>query len=303
MRIVLAGGSGSLGRALARSLASDHEVVVLTRTARPDAAYRQVVWDGKTVGHWAHELEDAVVINLAGELVDRRPTPANVALLTASRVEPTQALVAASKQHPPALWVQMSTLAAYGDAGQATLTEASPVADGPPQMAGVATAWEHALVGHNAARCVVLRAAVVLEPGTPALNRLVAVTRWGLGGRIGSGRQWFSWLHVDDFVAIVHHAIVEASMKGLYLATSPQPVTNAELMATLRQQLHRPWAPPTPTLLVRLGSIMLCTDPALALTGRQAVPQRLFDGGFTFLHPELDGALADLLPVEDRWAR
>ena len=131
MRIVLAGGSGSLGRRIAADLtARRHEVVVLTRSPRPGSPFRQVEWDGVTVGPWAAELEGAAVINLAGALVDRRPTPANVELLKTSRVEPTRALAAAAATltTPPPVWIQAGTLAIYGDAGEAVLDESAPPA-------------------------------------------------------------------------------------------------------------------------------------------------------------------------------
>ena len=135
---MVAGGSGALGRRLCEDLAAaGHEVVVLTRRPRGGPS-RQVAWDGRTVGPWQRELEGAAVVNLAGELVDRRPTPANVDLLTRSRVDPTRALVAASASlaAPTPVWVQISTLAIYGDAHDDVLDESASPADGPPQMAG-----------------------------------------------------------------------------------------------------------------------------------------------------------------------
>ncbi|MFI5843009.1 TIGR01777 family oxidoreductase [Catenuloplanes sp. NPDC051500] len=298
MKVVLAGGSGALGRRIAASFAGDGaEVVVLTRTARPGSPYRQVQWDGVRVGSWAGELAGAVLVNLAGELVDRRPTAANIALLTRSRVEPTLALkhAAATLDTPPAVWVQASTLAIYGDGGDTVLTEASPPADGPAQMAGVARAWEEAAAGAPADRQVVLRTGVVLDRDTPALDRLAGLTRWGLGGRIGAGRQWISWLHIDDLLTIVRRAADDPAMSGVLHATSPSPVRNADLMAALRRVLRRPPSPPTPEALVRIGAVLLRTDPALALTGRRAVPARLSGAGFEFAHPELVPALRDLL--------
>ena len=306
MKVIVAGGSGSLGRRLCADLsARGHEVVVLTR--RPEfGPHRQVGWDGRTVGAWADELAGAAVINLAGELVDRRPTPANIELLTTSRVQPTRALAdaAAALDTPVPVWVQASTLAIYGDAGEALLTEASPLADGPPQMAGVARAWEAAAEGVHAKRQVVLRTSFVLDRGTPALNRLSFLVRAGLGGRIGSGRQWFSWIHIEDWLTVVRWALEEsnagrtggaAPARGVVLATGPNPVRNDELMATLRQVLHRPPAPPTPTALVRLGALILRGDPALGLTGRRAVSTRLDEAGIRFGQADLRMALSDLL--------
>jgi uncharacterized protein (TIGR01777 family) len=297
-RVVLAGGTGALGRRLGADLAArGEEVVVLTRSPRPSQPHRQVAWDGATVGPWASELAGSALVNLAGELVDRRPTPANVDLLTRSRVQPTRALVkaAAAVSPPPTTWVQLSTLAIYGDAGESILDESAPPADGPPQMAGVARAWEAAATGTVAARQVVLRTAVVLDRDTPALARLEGLARWGLGGRVGSGRQWVSWLHIDDFLAIVRRTLADRTLEGVVHATSPNPVRNADLMAGLRHALHRPPAPPTPALLVRLGAFVLRTDPLLALTGRGCIPARLLEHGFAFEYPHLAPALADLL--------
>lgn len=290
-----------MGRRLAGALAArGHEVVVLSR--RPSSSpHRTVWWDGATPGPWAAELAGSAVVNLAGELVDRRPTAANVALLRQSRVGPTRALAAAtaSLEEPVPVWLQASTLAIYGDAHEEVLTESSALATGPPQMAGVARAWERAADGVDAERTVVLRTSIVLDRGTPALDRLTGVVRWGLGGRIASGRQWFSWIHVDDWLSIAVQALegegAAGGLTGVVHATAPGPVRNAELMRLLRQALRRPAAPPTPAWAVRAGSVLLRTDPALALTGRRAVPARLQDAGFTFAHPELEQALPDLV--------
>jgi hypothetical protein len=297
VKVVLAGGSGSLGRRIAADLTSrGDEVVVLTRTPHPDRPYRQLRWDGATVGEWADQLPGAALVNLAGQLVDCRPTAANIALLTRSRVEPTRALAeAAGVAGAPAVWVQMSTLAIYGDRGDEVLDETAPVADGPPQMAGVARAWEEAATGAPAGRQVVLRTAPVFDPGTPALDRLAGLVRWGLGGRVGSGRQHVSWLHVADLLPIVRRALDEPALAGMLHATSPNPVRNTELMATLRSVLRRPPALPTPAPLVRIGAVLLRTDPALALTGRRCVPARLEQAGHTFSYPWLRPALRDLL--------
>ncbi|WP_134741519.1 TIGR01777 family oxidoreductase [Nocardioides sp. 503] len=298
MKVVVAGGSGSLGRRLCQDLAATgHEVVVLTRRVRP-GPFRQVVWDGRTVGPWSVELEGSAVVNLAGELVDRRPTPANVALLTSSRVEPTHALVEASRtlDRPVPVWVQASTLAIYGDAGDAVLDESAPPADEPPQMTSVAKAWEAAVGGARADRVVVLRTGIVLDRDTPALDRLWSLARWGVGGRVGPGTQWVSWIHIDDWLAIVRGLLEPGgpALDGVVHATGPRPVRNAELMAALRRSVGRPAAPPTPRVLVRMGAVLLRTDPALALTGRRALPAKLLGAGFEFRHPDLDAALADL---------
>lgn len=312
MKVVVAGGSGALGRALCASLTrSGHDVVVLTRHLR-DSPYRQREWDGATLGPWMEELSGSAVVNLAGELVDRRPTRANIELLTRSRVDPTQALARAAQEvaDPPKVWVQASTLAIHGDAGEERVTEDSAPGDGPPQMVGVARAWEAAAADVRADRQVILRTSIVLDRDTPALRRLAGLVRFGLGGRVGSGQQWFSWIHVDDWLRIVHWClglpsstagaadVADSPPSGVLVATAPHPVRNSELMSTLRSVLHRPAAPPTPELAVRLGSLVLRTDPALGLTGRRAVSTRLDDAGFVFEHPYLREALEDLLRGE-----
>ena len=272
--------------------------MILTRTASSGQhRHRRVSWDGRTVGSWAAELTDTdVVINLAGELVDRRPTPANIALLTSSRVEPTRALAAAARglARPVPIWIQASTLAIHGDTGDRVLDETSPPGTAPAQMTGVARAWEAAARDAGAARMVILRTGIVLDAGTPALDRLVSIVRLGAGGRIATGRQWVSWIHIEDWLAILDH-ILGTAAAGILVASSPNPVRNRDLMSSLRRVLHRPPAPPTPAWAVRAGAVLLRTDPALALTGRRAMPHRLLEAGFAFTHPDLDETLTDLL--------
>ncbi|MEU4690097.1 TIGR01777 family oxidoreductase [Actinoplanes sp. NPDC023714] len=306
MKVVIAGGSGSLGQRIARDLVGrGDEVVILSRSVRRVEWGRQVHWDGRTVGGWAAELVGAAVVNLCGELVFRRPTPAGVALLTRSRTEPTRALAAASAglDRPVPVLVQMSTLAIYGDAGEAVLDESAPPAAGPPQMAGVARAWEEAAAGIAAGRRVTLRTGIVFDPGTPAFDRLTGFVRWGLGGTMGTGRQWISWLHIDDMCAIVRRCLDDPALSGVVHATAPHPVRNADLMATLRRTMGRTVGLPAPAPLVRLGSVVLRADPMLALSGRHCVPRRLQDAGFGFEYPELEPAVANLLKKRERAAR
>jgi uncharacterized protein len=146
----------------------------------------------------------------------------------------------------------------------------------------------------SAERAVVLRTGIVLDRNTPALDRLAGLARWGLGGRIGNGRQWVGWIHIADWLVIVRVAL-DGPLSGVLVAMSPQPVRNAELMAELRSAGRRPVAPPTPAIVVKIGSVLLRADPALALTGRRATPRRLLDAGFTMSYPRITEALADLL--------
>lgn len=304
MKIVLAGGSGSLGRRITADLVPrGHEIVVLTRRPNPHLHVRQVLWDGQTVGGWAAELEGpgTAVINLAGKLVDCRPTQRNIAELTRSRVLATRALVDASIRlnTPVAHWIQASTTAIWSDAGETRCTEGTPLpAVGLPQMTGVARPWEEAFGGANTEHGIILRTSIVLDPQSPALRRLAALTKLGLGGRVASGRQWFSWIHLTDWLSIVRAGLgltpgVELPA-GCVVGASEHPVRNADLMTALRAQLHRPGLP-TPAFMLRIGAIALRTDPELGLTGRYATSKVLEEANFQFQYPNLAGALADLL--------
>jgi uncharacterized protein len=298
MKIVIAGGTGTLGQRIAADLQKEGaDVVVLTRSPRRNLPFRQVVWDGRSVGPWSRELESSVLVNLAGELVDCRPTKANIELLRRSRVEPTRALAQASHEcrRPPGLWLQGSSTAIYGDAGDAVISETASIPSGPPQMPGVARPWEEAAKEGIADRQVIFRMSLVLDTDTPVLDRLSRLVKLGLGGRISSGRQWVSWIHVRDMLNALRF-VLDNEIEGVLNITSPRPVPNEVLMKELRRHLNRPWSPPTPAPLVRLGAWLMGSDPEIALTGRRCVPARLIEAGFDFELPELRTALDDLFP-------
>jgi uncharacterized protein len=295
---VLPGGSGYLGRHLARRRrAHGDEVVVLTRgRAGERDGIRYVSWDGRTVGEWAVELEGAhAVVHLAGQRVDVRPTRGNIHELVRSRVEPVVAVGRALEQLavPPPVWVQVATLAIHGDAGEQLLDETVvPSGVGPPQMVGVALAWEHAFRAVAACRrTVLLRCGVAIGPADPATEQLTRLTRLGLGGPIGTGRQWVSWIALDDLLTVVERAIDDEQMAGLYHVTTPNPVRNRELMAAIRRTVGRRHGLPSPALLTWLGAWLLGSDPQLALTGRRAIPARLEREGHRFTYPTIAQAL------------
>ncbi|MFA9432998.1 epimerase [Egicoccus sp. AB-alg2] len=303
-RVVLAGGSGYLGRHLAQRLRErGDEVVVLTRgTSGHRGGVRFEHWDGRTVGSWAAVLDGAdALVNLAGRRVDVRPTRANVDDLRDSRVNAVRALgqAAAGLDEPPAVWVQVATMAVYGEGGEIVCDESvPPPPDGPRQMVGVATAWEAAFadaVRDRNGRDVLLRCGVVIGPGDPATAHLAWLARLGVGGRIGSGRQWVSWIALDDLLSVVVRAMDEPAMAGTYHVTSPQPVRNAALMAGVRRVVGRRWGLPIPAFGVHVGTWLLGSDAALPLTGRRGHPGRLLDERYRFTTPDLDAALATAL--------
>ena len=298
-RVVLAGGSGFLGRALAEAFArAGYEPVVLTRRVRKDLSrVRQVVWDGRTVGAWARELEGAaVVINLAGRSVECRHTPRHRREIVESRLASVEALGRAigSCAEPPAVLVQAASLAVYGDAGRRICEEGAPAGRGFPVE--VCLRWERAFDSLRlpATRKVLLRIGFVLGRGGGALPRLARLARLYLGGTLGEGHQYISWLHVRDFCRLVLWCVEHEGAEGVFNATGPCPVTNAEFMCELRCALKRPWSPRVPAWLVRLGAFLLRTEPGLALEGRRCLPERLIEGHFKFLYTNLESALADI---------
>lgn len=303
-RIVLAGGSGYLGRHLSRMLvARGDDVVVLTRgRATTVDGVRYVHWDGVTLGPWAAELEGAhAVVHLAGKRVDARPTRRNVDELIRSRVQPVRVVGEAVRacDVPPGVWVQLSTLAIHGDSGDRLLDESVlPTGIGPRQMVTVALAWETAFrqASREIDRTVLLRPGIALGgDDDPATARLRQLCRLGLGGPVAGGRQWVSWLALGDLLRIIVRAIDRDDVHGLYLATAPEPVTNAEMMRTYRRHLHRRVGLPAPAVATKVGAWLMGSDPALALTGRRGVPRRLLDEGFTFETTSFDDAVATAL--------
>jgi uncharacterized protein len=288
-----------LGLALARHLkAKGHRVSILSRNPKSDSGIPSIKWNGIDAEEsWGSQLSGCILINLAGELVDRVPTQENIDLLERSRVLPTLALSSASNRFgAPSLWLQMSTLAIYGDAGERELTEISRPAEGPRQMAGVAKAWEAAMAGAKADRTVFLRTAVVLQPNSPALDRLLTITKRFMGGTVGNGQQWVSWIHIDDFLRAIDFIIEHPSVSDVVHVSSPVPIRNRNMMKALRVALARPWVPPIPRFAIQLGARWLFrTDPQLALTGRRGLPNRLLRDGFEFKFPTFEAALQDLL--------
>lgn len=302
-KVVLAGGSGFLGQALAgRLAATGWEVVVLSRRPRPEAPFREVAWDGCAAGSWITELDGAqAIVNLAGRSISCVHTPENRREIDESRVAAVRALAEGSKRvaRPPVAWIQCSATGFYGDAGDRLCDETAP--SGNDFLAGVCRRWEEefAAVARPGLRQVVLRLGVVLDASQGALPPLARLTRWFAGGATGSGQQYLSWIHREDVMAGFVAALSDSTLTGIYNLCAPTPVTNAEFMRSLRAGLGRPWAPPAPAWAIRLlaGPIM-GVDPALALHGQRCVPRRLVDAGFQFAHPDLGPALRELLETK-----
>ena len=298
-RVVLAGGSGFLGRALAKELLlRNYEVVVLTRSPRErsDGA-KEIVWDGKYIGEWIQFLDGAeAVINLAGRGINCRHTPENIREIIDSRVNSVNAVGAAIYHitHPPGVWVQAGAVGFYGDPEDHLCDENSPA--GGDTLAGICQPWEGAFdsVSTPKTRCVLLRIGFVLGRDGGALPVLAGLTKWFLGGTVGGGKQFISWIHVGDLSRMFIEAVERDEPAGTFNAVGPNPVTNREFMRELRRALHRPWSPPAPEWAVKLGSRLMRTEPSLALTGCRVAPKRFLEAGFNFQFPDLPGALKNL---------
>jgi uncharacterized protein len=299
-RVVIAGGSGFIGRALAKEwLAQDYEVVVLTRSPRkPTNGATEVLWDGEHAGEWIQFLDGAeAVVNLAGRSIQCRYTPENLRELTASRVNSVLAIAAAMDRaaHPPGVWVQAGAVGFYGDPKDSWCDETSPA--GTDTLAGICQPWEAAFNSASApkTRRVLLRIGFVLGRDGGALPLLAGLTKWFLGGTVGSGQQFISWIHIADLSRMFIEAIECDGLTGTFNAVGPNPATNREFMRELRRALHRPWSPPAPEWAVKLGSRLMGAEPSLALAGCRVAPKRFIEAGFLFQFPELLGALTNLL--------
>ena len=299
-KVVIAGGSGFLGSSLAHHLhAKGCEVVVLSRRSSGPPPARFAQWDARNLADWHPELDNAsALVNLTGRTVDCIKTPAHKEEILRSRVDSTTVLGRALRaiDNPPPVWVQMSTAHIYGDPPSAICDESSPIGEGFAPTVG--TAWEAAFndaIPDNI-RPVILRPTFVLGRRGGALSRLRKLARLGLGGKIGHGKQGISWIHEADMNRIFERAIADHTMRGTYIATAPNPVSNAQFMRTLRKAIGMPVGLPAPAFMVKIGApLLLRTDPELAIFGRYCVSKRLKDEGFEFTFPALDGAISNLM--------
>lgn len=296
MKIVIAGASGLVGRALTRALRGlGHDVWRLARRATVDAP-DQILWSPAAGELAAADLRGTdAIINLAGENIGRRWTAARRERILRSRVDATRTLVRAmaEMERPPAVLLNASAVGFYGDRGDEVLTESSALGHG--FLPEVCLAWEtHAQVAaRRGVRTVLMRFGVVLSRHGGALARLLPLFRLGLGGRLGGGEQWMSWISMHDVVGAVMHALRDELSAGAINFVAPAPVTNSEFAATLGAALRRPAVLPTPGWALRLAFGDMADETLLASTRVQ--PQRLAERGYAFRHPTLDAALRELL--------
>jgi hypothetical protein len=293
MKVFITGGTGFVGSAVSgRLIQGGHEVVVLSRSGRspgPSGA-RVVRGDPVQAGDWQDEAARAdAAVNLAGESIFQRWNKEVKKRLTDSRVLTTRHLVdaLAAGGRAPAL-LSASAVGYYGPRGDETIDESS--AAGNDFLADLCVQWEAEAnrASDAGARTTVMRFGIVLDRGGGALEMMTKIFKWGLGGRLGSGDQYFSWIHRRDLADAVSFLLENPDAAGAFNLTAPHPVTNAEMTKTLAQKLSRPAILPAPGFAVRgalgeFGSVLL--------EGQRVYPQNLLDAGFEFTFPRLEQAL------------
>jgi hypothetical protein len=301
MHVTIAGGSGFLGTALAAALAgAGHSVTILTRrpaATRGTPAARYVAWnpDG-TVGGWADACQGTdVVVNLAGESIAAgRWTARRKQALLDSRVRPTASLARfiAGANPRPAAFISSSAIGYYGPRGEDILTEASP--SGTGVLADIGRQWEEAAApaASTQTRVAIIRTGIVLDAADGALAKMLVPFRLGLGGPFGSGRQYMSWIHRDDWVALARWLVESPGLEGPFNATAPHPITNAAFAKTLGRVLNRPAVAPAPAFVLRIALGEMAGP--LLLDSQRVVPARALAAGFTFAYPALEDSLRAL---------
>ena len=306
-RIILAGGSGFLGQLLA-----DHfqpkgwEPIVLTRHPAANAKFEEFHWDARTIGDWAKLVDGAeAVINLAGRSVNCRYNPENRRAIMDSRVDSTRVLGQAisSCAEPPRVWLNSSTATIYrhtfGPAHDETSTDFATAKEARDEFSvEVARAWENAFneAATPVTRKVALRTTLVF--GTPeggVFRILRRLAKTGLGGRMGNGRQFVSWIHDEDFCHAVEWILEHNELAGPINIAAPQPVTNSEMMATFRRVCGGvPFGLPATEWMLELGAFVMRTETELLLKSRRVAPGKLLANGFQFRFPRMEDALRDL---------
>ena len=308
MKVVIPGGSGQVGTILSRAFtASGAEVVVLSRHAYA-APWRVVEWDGATAGGWCSEIDGSdVVINLAGHTVNCRYDAANRRKILDSRVLSTRAVgqaIAAAKK-APGVWLQAGTATIYAHRYDADNDERAGLIGGDEPNAPekwrfsirVAKAWEAAALETEVpqTRKVLLRSAMVMSPDRGGVfATLLRLVRLGLGGPVGGGRQFVSWIHYEDFVRAVNWLIDHQELSGVVNVAAPGPLPYADFMQALRRAVGVPVGLPATRWMLEIGALVLRTETELILKSRRVVPARLLESEFSFLYPAWPAAAEEL---------
>jgi uncharacterized protein len=300
-KIIIAGGSGFLGKLLAEYFCEqNYKVIVLSRSEKKIASNLTFVkWDGENLGDWTEELEGAeALINLCGKSVDCRYTTKNKHVIYDTRLKSTAILGEAigGCTHPPKTWINSSSATIYRYAEDHDMDEETGE-QGTGFSVDVCQKWEKTFfdADTHSTRKVVLRIAIVLGKKGGALHPLKGQSKIGLGGRQGTGQQYFSWIHETDFINAVNYIIDHNNLTGVYNLAAPNLVKNNQFMSSLRKSLNVPFGIPLSKLVLEIGARIIQTETELILKSRRVVPLKLTKSGFKFQYPYLEEALNDLL--------
>ena len=298
MRVMITGATGFIGRALCVALHRDYDVIALSRRvdrARQSVGHIATVvgWDAKTPAGWKDQAEDAsAIINLAGENVGSgRWNEKRKSRILQSRLDSTGAVIDAVKEleNKPNVVILASAIGYYGSRRDEQLDETSKPGEG--FLANVCQQVESRAeeIESLGVRCIILRTGIVLGQNGGALAKLAQPFRFFLGGYLGSGDQWFSWISLDDEISAIRFLMEHEPLRGAFNLTAPQPVTMKEFCATLGKVLHRPSWMHVPAFILRLALGEMADG--MLLSGQRVLPKRLLDAGFEFRYPEVEKAL------------
>lgn len=295
MKVAISGATGLIGTALRESLAADGiQIVALSR--KPSVPPLETIpWDVENGRFDASRLEQVdAVVHLAGEPIAQRWNERRKKAIRDSRVKSTRLLVEALKslEHRPRVLVSGSAIGFYGDRGEEVLEESSPPGSG--FLPETCQAWEHAALEAMGLgiRTAVLRTGIVLSTRGGALKKMLPPFRLGVGGPVGSGKQWMSWIHIDDIVGAIRHILDKDDVMAAVNGVAPAPATNAEFARALGRALSRPAFLPAPAFGLKIAFGEMAS---IVLEGQRVVPKKLLETGYRFRFPDLQGALSDVL--------
>lgn len=297
MKIIIAGGTGFLGKSLEKYFTEKgDQVYILTRNPKRE---NEIYWDAQTIGEWKNSLENAdVLINLTGKSVDCRYHEKNKKEIYFSRIDSTRILQKAVDQcsEKPKIWLNASSATIYIHSEKHLNTEENGVIGDDFSM-NICKSWEKEFfaVQNNEIRKVALRTSIVLGNNGGAFPKLKMITKFGLGGKQGRGNQMVSWIHIEDFCKAVDWIIQHENISGAVNITAPAPLANEVMMKKLRKELKAPFGLNAPVWQLEIASIFLKTETELLLKSRNVYPERLMKSGFQFSCPGFDDAIINLL--------
>lgn len=302
-KIVLAGGSGQIGKTLCKHFKDTTEsIIILSRsTEKHEGNIHFLQWDGKTLGAWARELEDVdILINLTGKNVNCRYNQKNKDEIINSRVDSIKVIANAILlcKKPPALYIQCVSATIYRHAEDRPMTEENNEIEDDFSVQ-VCKKWEQSFWEETNqltnVRKAVLRISLVFSPKEGVFPRLKNLVKFGLGGQQGNGRQMVSWIHEKDLTNIVEWIAIFPELEGTFNCTAPLPLQNKEMMKIIRKAFDMPIGLPAPRFLLEFGALLIGTETELILKSRWVLPERLLQSGYQFQYPDMVSAVNAIL--------